>query len=256
MDLSAQLAGASRAGMLDAEMQEAFEVINLGDTLQDNIGCAPSDIDSTEVFGFFGIVDDSTSIRISGNTQAVQDGYNAILQSLAESNMRDDIIVATTLLNKGMVHQPTPLVNGVTLSGLVCQGKTKLYDRVIETCGLALKKWNDFTSQGSDFRGVIFLLSDGQDEGSRASLKKARKTVETLISNEVISFIAMGVKNKANTDFRKVFGDMGIPAEWILEIGSDPHSIRDACGVVSRAAVRASQAGGLSQVSGINAFIS
>ena len=56
---------------------------------------------------------------------------------------------------------------------------------------------------------------------------------------------AMGIDN-GSTDFRKVFADMGIPAEWILTPKSDPHAIREAFQVFSQSAVRASQAAAFS----------
>jgi hypothetical protein len=119
---------------------------------------------------------------------------------------------------------------------------------------VALAKYQEFTATGADFRGVIFLISDGNDEGSQATVQQVKDVISPLLQKELFGFIALGIED-GSTDFRLIFTAMGIPPEWILTVDSDGHAIRDACGVVSRATQAASQSGGsLSQYSGLGQF--
>ena len=70
-DINDLLNGALDEGTIDQDMMDAFNVVDLGDTLQDNLGVSPDQIDANDPFGFFGIVDDSSSIRFAGNTSNV-----------------------------------------------------------------------------------------------------------------------------------------------------------------------------------------
>jgi hypothetical protein len=247
------LNGAQDDGLLDQSALYALNVVDLGATIQDNLGIDPDSIDSTEVFGLFALIDDSTSIRFAGNTQVVRDGYNGVLDSLMKSQSRDDILVSTTMLNSGVFQAPVALPNAKRLDNTYNpQGWTPLYDRTLDLGALATIKRQEFRNTGANFRGVLLLVSDGNDEGSKANAKRVAALLTSLQAQEVFQVIALGI-NDGRTDFKAVFGEMGVLPNLILTVDNDPHSIREAFGVVSRATVSASQGGSLSQ-SGLGGF--
>jgi hypothetical protein len=114
-DLQSMLGNAKDDGLIDQAALDALNVVDLGTTIQDNLGVDPSAIDSTEVFGMFSLVDDSSSIEDAGNTAVVRTGYNGLLDALMGSQSRDDIIVTTLKLNKGITQVPTAVCNAVGL---------------------------------------------------------------------------------------------------------------------------------------------
>jgi activator of 2-hydroxyglutaryl-CoA dehydratase len=75
------------------------------------------------------------------------------------------------------------------------------------------------------------------------SPKKLAPLVETLLRAEMHIIAAMGIDD-GSTNFRQVFSDMGIPANWILTPQNNPSEIRKAFAFASQSAVRASQAAG------------
>jgi len=253
-DLQQLLGDAKDEGLLDQAALDSLNVVDLGATIQDNLGVDPNAIDSTEVFGLFGLIDDSTSIKLAGNTDVVRNGYNGLLDALTSSQSRDDIIVAMMMLNAGIVEMPTPLVNARRLDAKYNpKGQTPLYDRTMELAALATLKHQEFAATGASFRGVLLIVSDGADYGSKATARRVQPVLKALQQQEVFQVIALAIEDKT-TDFVKVFSDMGVLAENILTVKNDPKSIRDAFGVVSRASVAASQGGSVSQSGGLGGF--
>jgi hypothetical protein len=251
--LNGILNGAKKDGLVTAAGIQAFNIVDLGDEISDNLGISPDLVDALEVFAFFGVVDDSGSIRFSGNTDVVKAGYNGILEALTKSNSRDDIIVGATLLNGGSLHPTCALKDAKRLdSHFNPGGGTPLYDRVIQTCELVVLKCKEFQDTGASFKGVIVIVTDGNDQGSRAGVQHVKAALEPLLAKEIVSVVALGISD-GSTDFRKVFQSMGIPDNLILTVNDDPSSIRKAFGVVSRATAAASQGASLSQT-GLGGF--
>jgi len=252
-DINSILGGAKQDGLVTTAGMQAFKIIDLGDEITDNLGITPDLVDSSEVFAFFGVIDDSGSIRFSGNTDAVKSGYNGILEALTKSKSRDDIIVGATLLNVGVLHPVCALKDAKRLDGhFNPNGGTPLYDRVIQTCELVVRECKEFQDTGASFKGVIVIVTDGNDQGSRSSAGNVKVVLEPLLAREIISVVALGISD-GSTDFKSVFASMGIPDNLVLTIDDDPSSIRKAFGVVSRATAAASQGASLSQ-SGLGGF--
>lgn len=253
-DLQDMLGGAKEDGLLDQAALDSLNVVDLGATIQDNLGVDPNAIDSTEVFGMFSLIDDSGSIEMAGNTPVVRTGYNGLLEALMSSQSRDDIIVTTMMLNAGVTQAPTPLSNARRL-GQEYQpnGGTPLYDKALELAALATVKHQEFAATGATFRGVLLIVSDGADQYSRVTTAAVKPVLTALQAQEVFQVIALGI-NDRYTDFKRVFGEMGVLPENILTVNNDPSSIREAFGVVSRASVSASQGGSVSQSGGLGGF--
>lgn len=242
-------------GFLDQNAADALNVVDLGQTIQDNLGVSADDIDSTEVFALFSLLDDSSSIRFAGNTQVVRDGYNSIIEALKKSASRDDIINTAMMLNSGIFQPPAALASSLLLDShnYNPNGGTPLYDKTLELAALATLKRQEFAATGASFRAVLLIVSDGEDQGSRATPKKVRPVLNSLQQQEVFQVIALGIDD-GHTDFTSIFTEMGVLPENILTVNSDPSSIRKAFGVVSRATVSASQGGSVSQSGGLGGF--
>lgn len=254
-DLNSVLGGALNDGLVTPEGLQVFgSVSDLGQEIADNLGVTPDLIDSSQVFAFFGVIDDSGSIRAAGNTQVVIDGYNGILDALVKSGARDETIVGATLFNGGVFHPVCALGDARRLdtSNYFPNGTTPLFDRVVQTCQLVMQKCDEFQDTGASFKGVVVIVTDGEDVGSRASASDAKAVLQPLLAHEVVSVVALGISN-GSTDFRSVFASMGIPDSLVLTINDDPSSVRRAFGVVSRATAAASQGASLSQT-GLGGF--
>lgn len=249
------LNGAQDDGFLDPNAANALQTVDLGQMIQGNLGISADDIDSNEVFGLFILLDDSTSIRMGGNTQIMRDGYNMILDALVKSGSRDDIIVSTMTLNGGILQPPTALVNAIRLDSKNYNpsGGTPLFDQSLTTGALVTAKRQEFASTGASFRGVVLIASDGEDVGSRSNPRQVKAVLDSLQAQEVIQVLALGIDD-GHTNFQAVFESMGVLPENVLTVNSDPSSIRKAFGVISRATVAASQGGSVSQSGGLGGF--
>jgi hypothetical protein len=253
-DLQDMLGGAKDEGLLDQAALDALNVVDLGATIQDNLGVDPNAIDSSEVFGMFSLIDDSSSIASAGNTSVVRNGYNGLLDALMSSQSRDDIILTTMMLNAGITQAPTPLANGKRLGPEYRpDGCTPLYDKTLDLAVLATLKHQEFAATGASFRGVLLIVSDGADYGSQNLPSAVKPVLSALQAQEVFQVIALGISD-GYTNFKNVFAAMGVLPENILTVNNDPHSIREAFGVVSRASVSASQGGSVSQSGGLGGF--
>ena len=253
-DLQDLLGGAKDEGLLDQAALDVLNVVDLGATIQDNLGVDPNAIDSSEVFGMFSLIDDSGSIEMAHNTNVVRTGYNGLLDALMGSQSRDDIILTTMMLNRGVTQAPTPLANAKRLGAEYRpDGYTPLYDMSLKLAALATAKHQEFAATGASFRGVLLVVTDGRDEGSRSSASEVKTVFTALQAQEVFQVIALGI-NDGYTDFKRIFADMGVLPENILTVNNDPSSIREAFGVVSRASVSASQGGSVSQSGGLGGF--
>jgi hypothetical protein len=253
-NLQELLKGAQEDGLIGTAALATMNIVDMGVRIQDSLGIDASLIDSSEVFGLFAVVDDSSSIETAGNTPVVRDGYNSVLDALMASQTRDDILVSTMLLNGGMIQPPVALANAQRLGmDYRPSGTTPLYDRTIEMCMLAAAKYKEISQTGSIFRGVIWLTSDGADVGSRASPQHVRPWIEKMRQFEVFQVLALGIED-GHTDFKAVFEAMGVLPDSILTVKNDPSSIRKAFGVVSRASASASQGGSVSRSGGLAGF--
>ena len=107
--------------------------------------------------------------------------------------------------------------------------------------GTVLAKTREFEDAGVPVRSVTLIISDGADcSSSQQTPKMIRAIVEDLLRSESHVVAAMGIDD-GETDFHKVFREMGIRDEWILTPGNTSSEIRKAFQVFSQSAVRASQ---------------
>ncbi len=223
--------------------QDSLQALHdLGAEIEQAMGISVDDVNASEVFLLMMEDDDSTSIRMNGNTQHVRDGHNLVLDSTAESASGDDVLVHTAYLNAGTLHGYVPLGQAprLTAKNYNPSGYTPLYDCTLKVLGAVLAKEQEFANQGVPVRTVTVITTDGADKGSMFTPSDVAKLVRSMLAreNHIVAFVGI---DDGETNFRDIAKQMGVPDEWILTPGSDKHSIRQAFGLVSKASKSAAQ---------------
>lgn len=252
-NVNALFGGAADDGILSPGALQALTVNDLGAMIQAGLGIDPDSFTGTgEAFVTTMMPDDSGSIRFAGNSDAVRQGHNLVLDALGDSKQAGSIIVSTRYLNGHVLFDYRPLATAIRLDtqnynpGL----GTPLYDQSLVLLGGVIAKIKEFSDSGVTCRTGTLIISDGADEhsskprgGRGTTAQDVALVVRDLLAMETNIVAAMGIAD-GHTDFRRVFGEMGIPDQWILTPGDTPSEIRKAFGAFSKSMVRASQNAG------------
>lgn len=231
-------------GTIAGDALKALQLVDLGQQFND-FGITADEYQGTEAVIVAVLVDDSGSIRFAGNTEAVREGHNGIIDALKGSKQLDQILMYTQYLSSGVVLNAFVLLENakrLDTHNFNPQGGTPLYDNTIALLQMVLAKTHEYQSNGIPVRTVTLIATDGNDEGSvRSSARDVAKIVTDMLMSEQHIIAAMGI-NDGRTDYHQVFSEMGIRPEWILTPSSDPSEIRKAFAVFSQSVLRASQA--------------
>jgi hypothetical protein len=243
-------------GVLSPTSLQTLTAVDLGAQIQAGFGISVDDVQASEVVLLTIMPDDSGSIRHAGNEQAVRDGHNLVLDTLATSKQRDGILAHTRYLNGHVLFSYRPIDQAIRMTSKNYdpnQG-TPLYDQSVVLLGSVLAKTQEFSENGVVARSVTLIITDGADQhSSRAKAKDVAALVKDMARAEAHIVAGMGISDGV-TDFQKVFREMGIEDQWILTPGNNPSEIRRAFQVFSQSAVRASQAATFSQAA-ISGFV-
>jgi len=247
---------------LDQSTTDAMELTadTLGAAITAGLGDVQlDDIQSAEVLLVTLLLDDSGSIRMAGNSEAVRDGHNAVLDALTGAKQAGDVLVSCRYLNEEsstsncVLYPYRPLQGALRLDShnYNPNGGTPLYDQTAVTLTGVAAKMAEFEQGGVAARAVTVIVTDGADVGSYVHRDEhsVNPIITGLLRTEQHIIAGMGIDD-GYTDFHRVFSAMGIPQDWILTPGNNAHDIRQAFAVVSQSAVRASQvaSGSFSQV--------
>lgn len=220
---------------------------DLGANVQRAFNTAIQPVGAPDVMHFAFLIDDSGSIAMHGNTEAIREGYNLVLDAIIKSKQRDNIFLRAQTLN-GTTISPFVLVDQaprLTPSNYDDpRGGTPLYDASFDLLGEVIAESERYRNEYSIMtQTVTVLLTDGHDEHSRRHRdpKALRQVIQDLNDTEDHIVAAIGVDD-GRTDFRYIFHDqMGIRESWILTPKSDPSEIRRAFRVFSETLVQMSQ---------------
>ena len=234
-------------GDLSAQSFDAIMLAaDIGAQIQAGLGVLPDDVPASEATLVTLMPDDSGSIGSARQEQAVRDGHNEVLASLAGSKQADGILAHTRYLNGTVLYPYRPLASAERMTPQnyrACLG-TPLYDQTVVVLGTVLAKAKEFEAAGIPVRTITLLVTDGEDvHSTRQSAATVRTLVEDLRRTETHVVAAMGIDN-GHTDFRRVFGSMGVPDEWILTPKNSGGEIRAAFRLFSQSAIRVSQSAG------------
>jgi hypothetical protein len=242
---------AHQQGALSKQGLDALDVVDVGAQIQAGLGLSIDDVGSSEVVLLTMMPDDSTSIAISHNTDAVRDGHNFVLDALAASKQAGEVLAHTRYLNGHVLFPYTQLAHALKLTAANYHPRlaTPLYDQSVVLLGTVIAKAQELAQAGIAVRTVTLILTDGADSGSkRCKAADVAAIVRDMLAQERHVVAAMGIDD-GTTDFRRVFRDMGIADRWILTPGNSAGEVRRAFAVFSQSAVRAAsgvQLGGFS----------
>lgn len=244
-DVGVLLQSAKEQGLVSPQSMQVLNVVDISAQIQAALGTPVGDVEVTEVVLVTVVPDDSGSISyVEGNTEAVRDGHNAVIDALFASKQSDAVLFHTCYLNGYILNPYRPLGQAVRMDTHNYNPYlgTPLYDRSVVVLGTVLAKTQEFAEAGVPVRSVTLLVTDGHDQHStRQTPKSVASLVHDMLMTENHIIAAMGIDDGGLTDFGAVFQAMGLREEWILTPGNTPSEIRNAFRVFSRSAVRASQ---------------
>ncbi len=236
--LKALFDDAHQRGTLSAASKLTLDVADLGAQIQAALGVDVDDVGASEVVLVTMMPDDSGSIAAAGNTAAVRDGHNLVLDALAASRQAGDVLVHTRYLNGHVLTPYCSLDQAVRMDASNYNPNlgTPLHDQAVVLLGTVLAKAQAFAQVGVAVRTITLLITDGGDCSSKTHrAADVRALVEDLVQREQHIVAALGLHD-GSTDFRQVFRAMGIPDRWILTPGGSAGEIRRAFQVFSRSA--------------------
>jgi len=237
------LEDAHTQGTLSARSLVALDVVDVGAQIQAGLGVTIDDVAASEVVLVTMMPDDSQSIAGAGNTAAVRDGHNFVLEALASSKQSGEVLAHTRYLNGFVLTPYTALEHAVKMTAQNYHPNlgTPLYDQTAVVLGTVIAKSQQLAQAGIAVRTVTLIITDGGDYGStRCKPADIAAIVADMLAQENHIVAAMGISD-GTTDFKAVFRGMGIPDRWILTPGNSATEIRRAFAVFSQSAVRASQ---------------
>jgi hypothetical protein len=237
------LEDAHETGALSAKSLATLDVVDVGAQIQAGLGCTIDDVGSSEVVLVTMMPDDSQSIAQAGNTDAVRDGHNFVIEALGGSKQAGEVLAHTRYLNGHVLCAYTALEHAVkmTTANYSPSLGTPLYDQATVVLGTVIAKAQELAQAGIAVRTVTLIITDGGDWGStRCKSADVKAIVDDMLAQENHIVAAMGISD-GSTDFKAVFRSMGIPDRWILTPGNSASEIRRAFAVFSQSAVRASQ---------------
>jgi hypothetical protein len=240
-------------GNLSGETSRILQANDLGRVFDQALGLPTNLFQTSEAVIVTGLIDDSGSIRfVSGNAEAVRTGHNLIIESLKGSKQKDSILISTRYLNGKILMSYRLLDNAIQMDSNNYNPNegTPLYDSAFDTLQLVLAKTIEYENNGIPVRTITYIATDGHDQHSnRHTTKDVASLARDMFRMEKHIIAGMGISD-GETDFRQIFGEMGIPDQWILTPNKDASAIRKAFATVSQSAVRVSQQSGvnLSQI--------
>lgn len=230
-------------GSLSAASMSALNVVDIGAEIQAGLGVNINAVSASEVVLVTIMPDDSSSIRFSGNAQAVRGGHNSVIDALMATPQQDAMLIHTRYLNGHVLYPYCPLDQAVRMTPQNYnpnQG-TPLYDQMVVLLGTVLAKTQEFEDNGVAVRTLTLIITDGADEHSqRSHAQDIHHLVTDMLRAEKHIVAAMGIDNQS-TDFRAVFQSMGIRDEWMLTPGNSDREIRQAFQLFSQSVLSLSQ---------------
>jgi len=232
-------------GSLSASALQAIQINDIGTAINAALGVSVDDVKASEVVLATLLIDDSGSIRSAGNEQAVRDGHNLFVDSLGGTTQKDGVLSMCRYLNGTLLYAYVPVIQAVRMDAHNYQalGGTPLFRESITTLAAVVAKCQEFEDNGIACRTITGIVSDGGDTGhGRPAASEVKTLVDDMLRAENHIVAGIGVED-GYTDFKAVYGAMGIRAEWILTPKNTASDIRRAFGLLSQSAVRVSQSG-------------
>lgn len=242
-DVKQLLSDARTRGALSTRAHGVLDVVDIGAQIQAGLGVSIDDVDASEVVLLTMMPDDSQSIAMARNTDAVRDGHNFVIEALRASKQSGEVLAHTRYLNGHVLCPYVALDQAVEMTKANYDPRhgTPLYDQAAVVLGTVIAKAQELAQAGIAVRTVTLIITDGADCGSaRMRPADVKAIVDDMVMQEQHIVAAMGISD-GSTDFHQVFREMGIPSRWVLTPGNSASEIRRAFAVFSQSAIRTSQ---------------
>ena len=229
-------------GTLSKQSMAALAIVE-PTALQESMGIEVGKVNASEVTLVSLMIDDSGSIESEGNTDAVIDGHNVVLDALEKSKAQAGILLFTRYLNGSVLYPYSFIKDAIQMSRKNYDPihGTPLYKESLTFLRTILTKVKEFEDNGVPVRTVSLIVTDGEDlHSGSVTAKDVATIVKDMRKTEMHIIAGMGVKNN-NIDFDEVFQDMGLDKRWILTPSNSPKEIRAAFGLFSQSATSAVQ---------------
>src|SRR5215204_6529070 len=144
------LEDAHDTGALSAKSLATLDVVDVGAQIQSGLGCTIDDVTASEVVLVTMMPDDSGSIAGAGNTDAVRDGHNFVLEALAKSKQSGEVLAHTRYLNGEILFPYTALQHGKTMTSANYDPRhgTPLFDQTVVLLGTVIAKSQELAQAG------------------------------------------------------------------------------------------------------------
>lgn len=227
---------ANDSGALSNQALQTLTVVDVGAQIQAAMGIPAINVPASEVVLLSLLIDDSGSIESAGNTDNICEGHNLILDAQLEAQVRDNILVHTRYLNGQVLFPYCQLSQATRMDRYNFRpgGGTPLYNHSVLFLGTVLAKAQEFEDNGIAVRTVSVIVTDGGDTQPRPfNSSDVRRIVQDMLRFENHLICGMGIDD-GNTDFVRVFQEMGISEGNILTPGNSKKELRRAFQTVSQ----------------------
>lgn len=201
-------------------------------------GTRVEDLNEDDVTLVAYVLDESSSMhdyRID-----VIEGFNVnLVQALRDSKLDDSVIMTLWKFSSSpsLVYNYRPLANVVDIdsSTYVPSGSTALYDAVLDAMSGMMTYSQQLRTQGLTCRGILSVISDGENNNSHHSASEVRKVAEDMLREEIFNliFYAFGPQGASEA------ANMGFPT--VMKTGQTGSEFRRAMGTHSKSIIRTSQ---------------
>ena len=234
---SALVRGAVSAGLAPGAAD--LLVANLDETvLLGCVGTAVEDLDASDATLVSVLLDMSGSM--SPHRRGVIDAYNAMLTALSGSKAAASILVSTWAfadtprLLRGW--QPVGWHAPLTKADYEPDGCTALYDALLGAMTGVVAYGQELYDNGVPSRRIVFVLSDGGDNASRAASLDVRTASRALLAQEAYTLAYAGF---GSGDLAPLAADVGFPT--VVTTGASESELRRLFRQVSASVIRVSQ---------------
>jgi len=242
IDIGNLFGNARQEGSISKASENILTAPDIGVKISAGLGIGVDDVQASEVILLTQLIDDSGSITYNRNVKTVQDGHNLVIDAVKDSKQEDNILAHTCFINGGMLFDYRLIGSADVMDdgNFNPNGMTPLYESAVVTLGRVLAKAQEFSDQGVPVRTMTLIMTDGAANGYKNTAKDVKTIIDDMLKTEVHIIAGMGIED-GSTDFKQVFGEMGIRDEWILTPKNTHSEIRKAFQVFSRSAIKASQ---------------
>ena len=180
------------------------------------------------------------NIDKSGSMQkfsdAMQKALELVKSTITTSTEKDKIQIAKTLFSDSVIPDGFTDIEDFNTQYESCEGRTKLYDSIIDSQRRIMEYMQDLKKNGvSARRAILCILSDGIDNASESTLEDAKESIDILKGEEItICFIAFG-----NDDAKEIASKLGI--NNVIRTDATVHELHKIMRFISEGTIRVSQ---------------